>query len=209
MDGRDRVDRPSQICRFRFSLGRLSVEKTSVAVNLAEQPDSKTPAQSGVRRVFRKESPWSHLFGTAIEQIRSQKAVLVGLLAVSVFLLVLIGFAIGGGFSNDEAASTTAGDYFITVEQADQLRQQATELQETKSQLAIVEGEAAYLRSEAAALSGDIESLQQSFNGVQVEMSIIVGIYEECMARLYPAECVAAARPRAEEFLAELFASTP
>jgi len=180
-----------------------------VTVKLADDAEARPPTPSGVRRVFRKESPWSHLFGTAYETIRSQRALLFGLIALAVFVLFLVGYAVGGGFSSDQAAPAATGDYFITVEQASDLRQQAIDLQEARSQLSIVEGEAAYLRNQNDALSGDLETLQSSLNAAQVEMSIIVGIYEECMARLYPAECVAAARPRAESFLGELFATRP
>ena len=179
-------------------------------MNLAEESEPRPDPRTDVHRVFRRESPWTHLFGSAYEQIRSQKAFLIGGAALVVLLLLIIGYGLGGGFTADAASATAqSGELFITAEQADQLRSQATELQETKSRLAIVEGEAAYLRSENDSLTDDLEGLQSSFNSAQVEMSIIVGIYEECMARLYPAECVAAARPRAEAFLEELFAATP
>jgi hypothetical protein len=194
---------------YSFRSTAWMVENTTMAMNLADEPDP-APSPQSVRSVFRKETSWSHRIGTVYEQVTSQKALLAGLAALAVLLLLIIGFALGGGFTTSpEAATAATGDYFITVEQADELRAQATELQEAKSQLAIVEGEAAYLVSQTESLTGDLEALQSSFNATQVEMSIIVGIFEECMARLYPAECVAAARPRAEAFLAELFAATP
>jgi hypothetical protein len=66
------------------------------------------------------------------------------------------------------------------------------------SSLAIAEGEAAFLRSRMAAFSDDADGLRRSFNEAQAELGIIVGMYEECPERLYPTECIEAARPAAE-----------
>ena len=75
--------------------------------------------------------------------------------------------------------------------------------------MAIAEGEAAFLRSQITAISDEADALRLSFNEAQVELGIIVTIYEECLDRLYPAACIEAARPAADAFLAEFYATNP
>ena len=60
-----------------------------------------------------------------------------------------------------------------------------------------------------ATLSADTETLRRTSNETQVELGIIVTMYEECLDRLYPVECIDNARPAAEAFLAELYAEQP
>lgn len=172
----------------------------------ANYPD-ETEAKAGVREVFRKESPGMRTVSKGYAQVRAKPPLLIGIVLIGVLIVFLLGLALGG--EPDDVATAGTGDLFITVEQADQLRLQSEELQQTRSRLTIAEGEAAYLRSQVAGLTGDVEVLQSSFNEAQIEMGIIVAIYEECMARLYPVACVASARPRADAFLAELYATSP
>jgi hypothetical protein len=179
-----------------------------MGANLVEEKE-KRPVQS----VFRKKSQLSRYFALMAFRVRTQRNLQIVLIVVVALLVLVVGYAIGGGFSSSSedapAEPTAAGDYFITAEQANVLRAQSIDLQEAQSRLAITEGEAAFLRSQNLSLSDHVETLQRSFNRVQVEMGIIVGIYEECMDRLYPAECVATARPQADAFLAELYAEGP
>lgn len=182
-----------------------------MGANLVEEKEAQS---ASVQSVFRRKSQLSRYFALIAFRIRTQRNLQIVLVVVVALLVLVFGYAVGGGFgsSSDSAAQaepTPAGDYFITAEQAAVLRQQTVDLQEARSQLTITEGEAAYLRAQNVSLADDVETLRTSLNRVQVEMSIIVGIYEECMDRLYPAECIAAARPRADAFLAELYAETP
>lgn len=178
-----------------------------MAVDLVPEEEPTTPSpQSGMRRVFRKETPWSHRLGAAVEQVRSQRVLLLVVTLVCVGMLLLVGYALGGGF-DDPTAQT--GDQFITSEQAAEMRSREGELRDTAGRLAVAEGEAAFLRDEAEAAATEIDELQSALNAARVEMSVLVGIYEECMGRLYPADCIAEVRPRAEAFLTELFGTRP
>lgn len=179
-----------------------------MGANLVEEKESRS-----VQTVFRKKSQLSRYLALLVFRVRTQRNLQIVAISVVALIVLVVGYAIGGGFSSSSEAApaepTATGDYFITSEQAGLLREQSIDLQEAQSQLAITEGEAAFLRSQNLSLSDDVETLQRSFNRIQVEMGIIIGVYEECMDRLYPAECVAAARPKADAFLAELYAETP
>ena len=168
---------------------------------------STTSAQA----IFRERSQFLRTIEPILGHIRGQRYLVVALIAAGVLVVLTMGYAIGGGFSATETASIAppSGDVFITTEQADLLRQQSVDLQEARSSLAIAEGESAFLRSQIATLSDDTETLRRSFNETQVELVIIVGIYEECLKRLYPVACIEDARPVADAFLAELYAETP
>ena len=178
-----------------------------MGTKLLDEKESR-PVQS----VFRRKSQLTRSMALMAFRVRTQRNLQIVLIVVVALVVLVLGYAIGGGFasSSEQVPSepTVAGDYFITAEQADLLRQQAIELQEARSQLAITSGEAAFLKSQNVAISDDVEELRRSLNQIQVEMGVIVGIYEECMDRLYPAECVAAARPQADAFLADLYANT-
>ncbi len=165
--------------------------------------DTSTTA---VQAIFRDRSHFARI----VESIsRSDRLLLIALVAIAVVVVWVMGYALGGGFSPSEtAAGITSGEVFV-AEQAEELRQQSIDLQETQSSLAVAEGEAAFLRSQVAALSDDAAWLQGSLNEARIEMTIIIGIYEECLERLYPAECIESARPAAEAFLAELYAENP
>jgi len=140
---------------------------------------------------------------------RSDGLLLIALVAIAVVVVWVMGYAIGGGFSPSETeAGITSREVFGNA-QAEQLRQQAIDLQETRTELAVADGEAAFFRSQVAAISEDVERLQGSLNEARIEMTIIIGIYEECLDRLYPVECIESARPAAEAFLAELYAEKP
>ncbi len=149
-------------------------------------------------------------FARFVEPIyRSDGLLLLALVAIAVVVVWVMGFAIGGGFSSSETeAGVTSGEVFVNA-QAEQARQQSIDLQETRTELAVADGEAAFLRSQVAAISEDVERLQGSLNEARIEMTIIIGIYEECLDRLYPVQCIESARPAAEAFLAELYAETP
>ena len=149
-------------------------------------------------------------FARFVEPIsRSDGLLLIALVAIAVVVVWVMGFAIGGGFSSSETeAGITSGEVFADA-QAEQVRLQSLDLQETRTELAVADGEAAFFRSQVAAISEDVERLQGSLNEARIEMTIIIGIYEECLDRLYPVECIELARPAAEAFLAELYAGSP
>jgi hypothetical protein len=164
------------------------------------------PSTTQVEAIFRHRTQFERFVEQLFEQSGTHRWMLLALLAAGVFVVWVTGFAIGGGFSSSDA--NPAGDVFI-AEQVELLRLQSVDLQETRTRLAVAEGEAAFLRTQVTALSRDAERLQGSLNETELEMSIIVGVYEECLGRLYPAECIASARPAAESFLAEFYAETP
>jgi hypothetical protein len=60
-----------------------------------------------------------------------------------------------------------------------------------------------------SALTDQSGRLQSSLNEARLETQIFIGIYEECLSQLYPAQCIAEARPSADAFLAELYPDTP
>ena len=164
------------------------------------------PSTTGVEAIFRDRTQFERIVEQIFEQSGAHRWMLLALLAAGVFVVWLTGFAIGGGFSSSDA--NPAGDVFIG-EQTELLRLQSIDLQETRTRLAVAEGEAAFLRTQVTALADDAERLQGSLNESELEMSIIIGIYEECLSRLYPAECIASARPVAESFLAEFYEGSP
>jgi len=159
------------------------------------------PSTTAVEAIFRDRTPVERI----VEQLYGRRAMLFGLLAAAVFVVWIIGYVMGGEFAPEADA---AGQAFM-AEQAELSSQQSADLQDTRSSLAVAEGEGAFLRSQVSALSEDAERLQAALNESRLEMSILIGIYEECLSRLYPAECIASARPAAEEFLAEFYAETP
>ncbi len=165
---------------------------------------------TSVQAIFRERSQLMRTIETILGHVRTRRPLQIALIAAAVLVVLATGYAIGGGFSANEAAVVTpSGDVFITTEQADLLRQQTIDLQEARSMLAIAEGEAAFLRSQMTMFSDEADALRRSFNEAQLELGIIVSIYEECLDRLYPAECVESARPAAETFLAELYTEKP
>ncbi len=161
---------------------------------------------ASVHAMFRDRA----IFARFVEPISlSDGLLLIALVAIAVVVVWVMGFAIGGGFSSSETeAGTTSGEVFADA-QAEQVRLQSLDLQETRTELAVADGEAAFFRSRVAAISEDVERLQGSLNEARIEMTIIIGIYEECLDRLYPVECFELARPAAESFLAELYAESP
>ncbi len=165
--------------------------------------DTSTTA---VQAIFRDRSQFARI----VESIsRTDRLLLIARVATAAVVVGVMGYALGGGFSPSEtAAGITSGEVFA-AEQAEELRQQSIDLQETRGSLAVAEGEAAFLRSQVAALSEDTAWLQGSLNEARIEMTIIIGIYEECLDRLYPVECIELARPAAEAFLAELYPGSP
>lgn len=158
-----------------------------------------------VRSVFRHDSPLARLL-----EARSPQAQIVLLAtAVAMFGVVfLLGFAVGGGFS-ESATAPANGGLFITTDQAALYQQQTGELTGLQDQLDVAQGETAFYRSQLTFLEEDAANLRSALNEARLEMSIIVGIYEECVDRLYPLQCIEAARPEAESFLAELYDETP
>ena len=161
---------------------------------------------TSVQAIFRDRSHFARIVGPISS---NHRLLLIALIATGVVVVWVMGYAIGGGFSPSETAGgITSGDVFIT-EQAEQLRQQSIDLRETRGSLVVADGEAAFLRSQVAALSEDADRLQRSLNEARIEMTLIIGVYKECLDRLYPAECIESARPAAEAFLAELYAENP
>jgi hypothetical protein len=165
------------------------------------------PSTTRVQAIFRDRSQFDRIAEPFYEQVGAHRALAIALVAAAVIVVWFLGYAIGRS-SPGETAGNASQDVVI-AEQTDLLQQQSIDLQNTRSSLAVAEGEAAFLRSQVSALSGDAERLQGSLNQVRIEMSIIVGIYEECLDRLYPAECIEQARPAADSFLAELYAEAP
>lgn len=175
-----------------------------VGANRLEDLDTDS-VRSVFRNDFRNDSPLTRLVAA-----RSPQAQIVLLLiAVAMFgLIFLLGFAVGGGLS--ESATTPAdGGLFITTDQASQYQQQAGELESMQDQLDVAQGETAFYRSQLSFLEEDTANLRSALNEARLKMSIIVGIYEECVDRLYPLECIGAAKPEAEGFLAELYDEAP
>ncbi len=167
-------------------------------------------SSASVQAIFRERSPFAQVVELAHQRVRAQRPLQIALIAAAVLVVLAIGYVIGGGFSSSEvAAETPPGEVFITSERADLLRQQSIDLREARSRLAIAEGEAAFLRSQLTVFADEADALRLSFNEAQLELGIIVTIYEDCLDRLYPAECVEAARPAADAFLAELYAGNP
>jgi len=164
------------------------------------------PDTAEVEAIFRDKTQFTRIVGQVYEASDTHLWTLFGLITAALFVVWLAGFAIGGGFSASEA--DPSAEAFV-AEQTELIRQQSIELQETRSRLAVAEGQTAFLRSQVTGLTEDAERLQGSLNEARLEMSIIIGIYEECLNRLYAAECIAAARPAAEAFIDEFFAETP
>jgi hypothetical protein len=157
-----------------------------------------------VRSVFRHDSLLTRL----IEARSPQGQLLVLLTAVAMFIVVFVfGFALGGGFSPSATAPANGGLY-ITTDQAARYDQQTAELDDLRSQLDVAQGETAFYHSQLTFLQEDEASLRSALNEARLEMTIIVGIYEECVDRLYPLECIESARPEAEAFLADLYDSS-
>jgi hypothetical protein len=158
-----------------------------------------------VRSVFRNELPLPRLLAA-----RSPQAQIVLLLAaVATFgVIFFLGFAVGGGLSGSETMPVDGG-LFITTDQALQYQQQAGELEGLQGELDMAQGETAFYRSQLSFLEDDTANLRSALNEARLKMSIIVGVYEECVDRLYPLECIEAAKPQAESFLAELYDGTP
>ena len=166
-------------------------------------PTEEPEGQVQVRDLFRRETVGGQLLGI-LQGLRSLPPMTLGLGLVVAFLLFLVGFAVGGGFESS-AATAESGGFFITEAQAEERLTEIAELAETQSQLAIAGGESAFLRSQVSALTTDVQSLQRAVDRARVEMGIIVAIYEECLQQRHPTDCVDAARPRAEEFIGQLY----
>lgn len=164
------------------------------------------PDTTAVEAIFRDKTQLTRFVEHVYEASDTHLWTLFGLITAALVVVWVSGFAIGGGFSASEA--NPAGDAFA-AEQTELIRQQSVELQDTRSRLAVAEGQSAFLRTQVTGLTEDGDRLQSSLNEAQLEMSIIIDIYEECLSRLYPAECIEAARPDAEAFLADFYAEKP
>lgn len=171
-----------------------------VGANRLEELDTDS-----VRSVFRHDSAMARM----MEARSLQAQIMLLAAALAMFGVVfLLGFAVGGGFS-ESATAPANGGLFITTDQAAQFEQRASEMEGLQDQLEVAEGEAAFYRSQLTFLEEDAAGLRSGLNEARLEMSIIVGVYEECVDRLYPRQCIEAARPEAEAFLAELYDEAP
>ena len=79
---------------------------------------------TSVQAIFRDRSQF---FG----HLRTRRPLQVALIAAAMLVVLVMGYAIGGGFSARETASDAppSGDVFITTEQADLLHRQSIDLQ--------------------------------------------------------------------------------
>ncbi len=143
------------------------------------------PSTAAVQAIFRDRSQVARTLEPLLEQFGAHRALAMALLGAAAALLFLLGFAFGGGFSDDAPGAPSQGVF--VDEQTALLEQQSIDLQETRSSLAVALGESAFLRSQVDALTNDAERLQGALNQAQLEMRILIGVYEECLDRLYPA----------------------
>ena len=160
-----------------------------------------------VRSVFRTESAGKRFLDEAAFSIQNERPVQIGLALTLVILMFLTGLAVGGRFTAEPAdAVVTNGGMFISESQAAQYQQMTSDLREARSQISIMEGQAAFHRAQAETLAEDSASLRSSLDESRLELALIVTIYEGCVERLYPLECIESARPEADTFLAEFYA---
>lgn len=160
-----------------------------------------------VRSVFRTESAGERFLDEAVFLIQNERPLQIGLGLTLAILVLLIGFAVGGGFTAAPAdAVATSGGMFISESQAAQYQQMTSDLREARSQISIMEGQAAFHRTQVETFADDSANLRSSLDESRLELALIVTIYEECVERLYPLECIESARPEADTFLAEFYA---
>jgi hypothetical protein len=157
-----------------------------------------------VRNFLLRETTGKHYVRATMERLLENRSAMVAVLAGFAVVAAMTGYLIGKAGA-EPADLDPSGGYFITEDQAQELREQATELSATKSQLAIAEGELAFLRTQVRSLTTDSQTLQTEADRMQVELGIMIGVYEECLRQPYPAECVEQALPDAETFLANLY----
>ncbi len=161
-----------------------------------EETDART-----AKAIFREEHPFRRAVETAYFRMRSRPSLWAAIMVAGVAAIFAVGFTFGAWVAAPGATSPLV----ISPEQAQAFHQQATDLADVEGRLVVAEGQAAFFESQTTALSADLEELKRAVNEARTEMVIIVGIYEECMNRLYPVACVEAARPAADAFLAKLF----
>lgn len=122
-------------------------------------------------------------------------------------MLFLAGMAIGKFAFSTTTVEARPGfaDVVITRAEAEEYRQTAIELERTEGELAISQGAAAFHESQAATLADEVELLHGQLSRAQLERNLTVSIYEECVERAYPRECIKNAEPELDGFLAELY----
>ena len=161
-----------------------------------------------VRSVFQSESSVGRFVESRFSKFSTGEIAAAGAILA---LMFVIGFVIGGALSTPEPAEAVPaeGGMFISEAQATEYQQLANKLEETENDVAIAQGESAFHQSQIDALAEDSARMRSAMNQARLEMSIIVSIYEACVERLYPLECIENARPEADAFLAELYAEQP
>jgi phenylpyruvate tautomerase PptA (4-oxalocrotonate tautomerase family) len=122
-------------------------------------------------------------------------------------MLFLAGLAIGKiAFSTTTLQTNPAdGAVVITEAQADDYQQTLLELEQVKSDLAISQGTAAFHETQAAKLAEEVSQLHSELSRAQLERNLTVNVYEECVERSHPRECIENAEPELDGFLAELY----
>lgn len=190
-----------------MSITRKVSTKTNKTNGPPVDEGSPTPAsEQNVRNFLIRETSGNHYIRATMERLLDNRKALVVVLAGLAFVVAVTGYLIGRA-SAAPALVDPSGGFFIGEDQAQELRQQATELSESRSRLAIAEGELAFLRTQVSNLTTDSQILQTVADRTQVELGIMIGVYEECLRQPYPAECVEGARLDAEKFIEELYAS--
>ena len=161
-----------------------------------------------LRSAFNGDSSARGLFAEAVFLFRTVRSFTIVVVSGIAFVVFIFGIIVGRA-----AFSTTVvevvpndGEVIITSAQADEYQQLAMKLEQAQNEVTVTEGEADFHQAQVATLADEVSRLQSRLGEAQLELNLIVSIYEECVDRLYPLECINDARPEAESFLAELYA---
>ncbi len=160
-----------------------------------------------VRLVSQRESTLRGLIEEARFLLRTDRSFRIVVVLGIVLTVFLFGLIVGKAVSAApvEEAAPSLGGVVITRAQAEEYQHLAMALEQAENDVAVSEGETDFHRAQAAVLADEVTRLQSMLGEAQLELHLIVSIYEECVERLYPMDCIRDARPEADAFLAELY----
>lgn len=163
---------------------------------------------ASVRSAIRRETTLAGFLDETSFLLRADgwlKFVLVSGLGL---MMLLIGVFVGRIAFGTTVIETAPSDNSVVISRslADEYQHLAMDLEQAEGDLAVSNGVAAFHEAQAGLLAEEVSRLNSRLSLAQLERDLIVNIYEECVERLYPLECISNAEPELDGFLAELYA---
>lgn len=171
--------------------------------------DGRLGVDSGesVRSALRRETTVAGFVDEALFLLRADGWLKAVLMAGLGLMLLLVGVFVGRAAFGTTVVEATPGSSSVVITRslADEYQHLAMDLEQAEGDLSVSEGIAAFHEAQATLLAEEVSRLSNRLSRTQLERDLIVSIYEECVERLYPLECINNAQPELDGFLAELY----